>query len=512
MPIAYEGSSHFVAVRRVALHWRPAAWVFGVCFGLTLLISLLLPSKYQAHLKILVRNEPADLAPVGDRQNEVSDTEVNTEIQLLTSEDVLRKVVRDQGLAEGASARWQPVQRREETALRHLERDLTVAAIRNANVIEATYESRDPHRAAEVLESLSRAYLASHQALSGSQQSYALFAELSAKNAGELAGAEAELASFRRQHSIITLPEQKSLALESIARLEARMDESTAAARKSEETAGRLRQEISALPATVERGRRSMPDQASAEQLGALLITLKNKRAEMVLRYRPEDRNVRELDAQIAQTASALDTAEHTRAEEISTGANPALDAAQTQYVELIADQAGDQAEARETAQQLRVNQSKLAALDAQSATYDSLVRRVSELEALDATYRAKSRDARMAELAGSAALSEVAIVEEPVAPSLPSSPRRGLILAFGFVWSMLFAFATALGRDLWVERILSPFALEQAMGIPALAAVPMQAAVPGSGSGTGSGYGATFAALYLAMQRTPATSDRRSS
>jgi uncharacterized protein involved in exopolysaccharide biosynthesis len=223
----------------------------------------------------------------------------------------------------------------------------------------------------------------------------------------------------------------------------------------------------------------------------------------MVLRYRPEDRNVRELDTQIAQTQAALDTSQQTRAEEISMGANPALDTAQTQYVELIANEAGEQAEARETARQLRVNEAKLAALDAQSATYDNLARKVSDLAALDETYRAKSRDARMGELAESAGLSEVAIVEQPFPPNLPSSPKRGLILAFGFVWSILFAFATALGRDLWVERILSPFALEQTMGIPSLAAVPMQAQAPS--------YGSTFPALYLAMQRTPATSDRRS-
>jgi len=503
MPIAYEGSSHFVVVRRVALHWRPAAWVFAACFGLTILISVLLPAKYQAHLKILVRNERADLSPAGDKQNEVSDTEVNTEIQLLTSEDVLRKVVREQGLSDVSGMRRQPPQRREESALRHLERDLTVAAIRNSNIIEATYESRDPQRAANVLQSLSREYMASHRALGGADQSYALFEQLSAKYAAELAGAEAELANFRRQHTIVALPEQKSLALQNIARLNARADESAASARKSEETASQLNQEISALPVSVERGRRSIPNQASAEQMSALLITLKNKRAEMVLRYRPEDRNVRELDTQIAQTQAALDTSQQTRAEEISMGANPALDTAQTQYVELIANEAGEQAEARETARQLRVNEAKLAALDAQSATYDNLTRKVSDLAALDETYRAKSRDARMGELAESAGLSEVAIVEQPFPPNLPSSPKRGLILAFGFVWSILFAFATALGRDLWVERILSPFALEQTMGIPSLAAVPMQAQAPS--------YGSTFPALYLAMQRTPATSDRRS-
>jgi uncharacterized protein involved in exopolysaccharide biosynthesis len=94
-------------VRSLMRRWKPAVQVFAASFTVILLLAILLPSRYVSHLKILVKNERANsLINVGQQTqgvlylNEVSEARINTEIELLNSGDLLRKVVQRCGLAD----------------------------------------------------------------------------------------------------------------------------------------------------------------------------------------------------------------------------------------------------------------------------------------------------------------------------------------------------------------------------------------------------------------------------
>ena len=212
---------------------------------------------------------------------------------------------------------------------------------------------------------------------------------------------------------------------------------------------------------------------------------------------------MKELDTQIEQTRAALAAANGSKAEEISMGADPAVDSARGEYLRVAADEVGSQAQTREFARQLAANRSRLRALDAQSVAYKDLQRKVAELEELDDNYRKKAEDARMAEQLDEGSISNLAIVEQPFQPSMPSSPKRGLILGVGFLWSLALALAVANVRELFTGRIHTPFELALASGMPVLAAVPECAEPPQ--------YDGSFPALYVAMQRNTITHERRS-
>ena len=496
-----DQNSLFLLTSRVFSRWRPALLVFSVSLLLVAAIAFLLPSRYESHLKVVVKNERVDPVIGADKQtqsvlyvNEISEARINTEIQLLLSEDVLREVVANAQLAEIAELAKEPRSRRDALALQKLKKDLVVTAIRNSNVIEATYESKSPARAEDVLHQLSQAYMHSHRQVHGVPGSYEFFRQVSDTYSTELGAAENELSVFRAKHHIVTLPEQKSLALTNIARLEAQMQETTASAEKDGRSASELKRAMAALPENVERSRRAMPNQTLTERLNTTLIDLRNKRTQASFRYQPEDRVVRELDAQIAQTSEALAMSKEATAQEVSTGANPALDFARSEYVRASAEQAGDQAKARELSRQLSGDRASLAQLDGQSVEYQNLMRRVSDMEELDQTYRKRADDARLAEMLDEQRISNLSVIEEPFEPQLPSSPKRGLILALGFIWSLVLACGTALGLEFATERVHTPYALEQATGTPVLATVPPHAIAPS--------YGGAFPSLYLAMQR----------
>jgi uncharacterized protein involved in exopolysaccharide biosynthesis len=497
----YRRPSRLHILRRVNSRWKPPVAVFLVMFGLVVLLAVMLPNQYQSSLKLLVRNERMNPIVSVDQQtqgilyvDDVSESRINTEIELLTSDDVLRQVVAtchlDQFVSSSKSQRT-----RQDLALKKLEKDLTVSVAHKSNIIEATYASKDPQRSAAVMRSLSNAYMASHQRLQGSPDSFNFFRTTYEKYSSDLHDAEAKLAAFRQTHHMVAVPEQESMVLEHVTGIEKSLGESSAAVSKAAQESAKLEQVMKATPATIESERRSLPNQAEMEQLGTLLITLQNKRIEAVQRYRPDDRIVQELDAQIGQTEAALNAANTHSAQEVATGANPTLLSAQSEYIKASTEVAGDSAQTRELSDQLRANRAILYSLDAQTEPYSDLDRQVKHLQDLTEFYKKKSDEAQVNDLLDAQGISNVTVAEAPTVSTLPSSPNRSLIVALGFVWSLLIAGATGFGMNLMNEEIATPFELEQVAGLPLLAAIPAHALAPSCGG--------AFPAVYMSMQRS---------
>ena len=73
----------------------------------TAIVTYLLPNKYESRMKILVKNQRVDVAITPEAtavappvESEVSESQINSEIELLTSRDLLTQVVTECGLAK----------------------------------------------------------------------------------------------------------------------------------------------------------------------------------------------------------------------------------------------------------------------------------------------------------------------------------------------------------------------------------------------------------------------------
>ena len=489
------------SVRRVAAHWRPAMLAFVVMFGFIASVALILPNQYQSRVKILVKNARVNPMVSLDQQtqgvlyvDEVSEARINTEIELITSADVLQQVVTRCHLEDFVKPSVRDMAEREGLELRQLQKDLTVSAVRKSDIIEVAYRSPDARRSATVVAALADVYLQAHLKLHGSPGSSKFFQELSATYAAELAATEAELAQFRQTHHIVALPEEKSLALQQSTELEKSLAASTAQARREEAAADHLERAVGSLSPMIEKERRSLPNQNSSEQLSVLLLGYKNKRTEALQRYMPEDRIVKELDAQITQTEDALATARQGDAQEITSGSNPTLLSAQDQYVHSSADAHADIAQSQELSRELGTNRARLMALDRATVPYEQLERRTKQLQELADFYKKKGDEAQVNDLLDNQRISNVTIAEHPLQAEAASSPKRGLILSLGFLWSLLLAAGTAFLADLLNERVFTPYELEQVPGLPLLASLPSLALAPS--------FNGAFPAVYLSMKR----------
>ena len=197
--------------------------VAGVATG-----TFLMPRQYDAHMKILVKNERAEMVVTTNSNSgssnpgEVSEAEINTEIELLGSRNLLEEVVTKtglQGATDSSPSRAQSLAI--EKAVLKLQRSLKISPVRKANIIDVEYASTDPHLAAAVLRQLSESYLEAHLRVHGTPGTYEFFASQTARYRNDLQKAEQKLAEFRQTDNIVMLAQQKETMLQKASETEA---------------------------------------------------------------------------------------------------------------------------------------------------------------------------------------------------------------------------------------------------------------------------------------------------
>src|SRR5438094_3485430 len=165
--VAARGSLNSPTLRDVAAVFfrqkRLLAISFAVIATAGVLYSALFPS-YKAEMKVLLRRGRIDpaVSPIltaspAFQHDEIAEEELNSEVELLRDEDLLRQVVLDTGLGQKT---WvsiltrQNFEERTEKAVRRLADKLQVQPVRKSRLITVSYSSSDATRPAAVLRSL----------------------------------------------------------------------------------------------------------------------------------------------------------------------------------------------------------------------------------------------------------------------------------------------------------------------------------------------------------------------
>ena len=123
--------------------------------------------KYESRMKFLIKNMRAD-APVTTTNNqsadtnEISESQITSEMELLKSRDLLKDVVKMTNLARFEAKGREATDVDVEKAVYRLEKDLVLSPVKKASIIEVSYSSTSPETAALVLNKLSELYLEKH--------------------------------------------------------------------------------------------------------------------------------------------------------------------------------------------------------------------------------------------------------------------------------------------------------------------------------------------------------------
>jgi|SRR5450631_597941 len=408
--------------------------VFLFVFVASMLVSLLLPPRFSSSMKILIRTAPSDLVAAPERADNstlgrVSEAEVNSEVELLTSYGLIRSVV-VQCRLDKAEFLFRPDDEAAiEHAVRRLSKSLQVTPIRRANIIEVEYTGKSPALAASVLRALSEGYLEAHLRAQSTPGSYSFFSGQAMHYLEELQQAEDQLAVFTRRENAPNLEQQRTLLTQSLA-------DQRYALQQTEATRAQLQQEVSQGEMTAKRidqrlitQRRSIPNQYSVDHLTTLLAELNNRRAMQISKFRDDDEFIKETDAEIAQTKHALEMANSALVYEEATDVNPVLENVQSGLETRRVELAGLRAKEGALRQQISENTIRLNHLTDMAGQFNALSIAVQRVRENYTEYAKRREEARVSELLDQNKITNVVVtqppnrVKHPRAISLPRQP-----------------------------------------------------------------------------------------
>lgn len=429
---------------------------------------------WEAETTLLVKSNRTDLVMSpenGTEQTraETTEAEIATEVQLLGSRELLRQVVLNAHLAPDNS---EPAI---DKAVAKLASKLKISPVLRSDMIQVKYSSHDPQQTALVLRTLSDAYMERHLQLHSNPASYDFFSQQADLYARQLQQAHDKLLAFQQKTKIVLLPEQKDIVLRKLLDLQSSIRDAEATRRETEKKMRDLTGQIDHMNPRITTQSRRLPNQESVEKLNTMLVELQNKRTEALVKFRPEDRIIRELDQQIANTRAALERAGSMEATEEATDVNPLRQNLETDLAHAEAQETGLNGRLEELSKQVLDYRGQLDQLESGTSDDQNLMREVKEAEDNYLLYARKREEARIAHALDVRKVANVAVVDPPRVPAVPLSKLRPPVVAAFFLSNMLILVGAYIS-DRLRRFVNTPSEAEVVSGLAVLGTVPYRA------------------------------------
>jgi uncharacterized protein involved in exopolysaccharide biosynthesis len=472
-----------LSLREVAVVIFRHKWIILLTFITTaiasLVLALYLPDQYESQLKILVKKNRTEAPITAERtdtsfdSNEISESEINSEISLLKSRDLLEQVVKNTQLAKTEKVP-EPTEQDIEKTIYQLEKDLQIALVKKANIIEVKYTSKSPEVAAKVLENLSELYLDKHIKLHKTPGSYEFFKEQATQYEKNLREAENKYSSFQKKKGVVALAQQKDLGLSKFMETQARLNDLDGQIKETDKRIAEIQNQLAGMQSRISTQSRVLPNQQSVERFNTMLVELKNQRIKLLTKYQPEDRLVKEVDEQIRLTNEALAKASQTTFSEQASDINPLRQTLESELNKARIDQAGRYPLRENLASQVSQYKEQLEQLKASTTVDGDLSRQVKKAEDSYKLYAQKQEESRISDELDKQKISNVSILEAPTVPRVPTKTNRPLTALLGAAMGLLLGIGCAITTEFFRETVHSARELEALTGMPVIATVSL--------------------------------------
>jgi len=495
-----SGESFHVTVRDAVAplfrQRRVALMIFcGVFLG-AVLSAFLMPRTYEAEMEILLNRDRVDAAvtpnldaePATTQVAPVTEEDLNSEVELLKSRDLLASVVTACGLdVEGSSSRWRRTlegwsdivrggkpspETRLAGAVTALQNKLIVDPLKKTTLIRVTYASRDPEQAARVLQTLGKLYEEKHAAVHRPTGTFSFF-DLEAEHyQNELAAYEARLTGFSTEKGLVDAAIQKQFLLQEISQAQSQLDQDRAAAYAAQQRSLDLKLQEAALPERQTTLIRRADNGELLAQLRSTLLSLELKHTEMLTKYAPQYPLVQELESQIASAKQAIAEAEQSPIEETTTDRTPTQDWMATELAKAEADRATLKAKIAATTGTVHRYAKTAEELTEEAATQGDLTRDVKEAENNYLLYLRKREEARISDALDRERIVNVSIAEAATVPAL-ATLHLGWLLIAGFFAAGTLSVGAAYTLDRIDPSFRTPDELGRYLDVKVLASIP---------------------------------------
>lgn len=454
------------ALHAVFRRWKLIA---GAYLGIVLMAIFgvfVIPPTYRAAGKILFTTDRADISTSADRgtelvrTNQVSEGEMNSQLQILRSRELIDSVLADMqppkqedetprdgswlaralhapiAVARTAYKRLHglddldtlrsddPMYWQAQGVLDHLE----TSNQQPSSIVDVAFVSSDPAWAQDFVNRLMRAYVEHHAEMQQISQAQDFFNQQSELLRQKLNASEADLQKARERAG--SLAGQQAEVHERLNEFNADLSRARIARVEQEQRVVFLEQ---TLGNAKKSGRVATPE----------LLELEAKRAELIGKYKPDSERVRAIDSQIERLRRALsgyDSVTPTAgSEEASTG------------TDLVASRASLAAlKGREDALARAAEEYRRQAefLDSQSFDLARIERQVKLDEETYTSYVRSAEQSRLSNAMEQSKLLRLRIIEPAALPLQAIAPKKGQIVAFALIGGLILSLGLGLARD----------------------------------------------------------------
>ena len=449
-----------IVVRR----WRIILGVFVSVVAIAATWIMLLPPQYRAAAKVLLTTDRVAISTSSDRPTElvrtteVAENELNSQLEILQSRDLIEEVLNGLGVPaveasadhdsstffttivnfprdflHAAFARFKNADATEPSsplywAVLGALKGLEATHIKNTNVVEVAFTGPDPRWASEFVNRLTTAYVERYARLQRITEAEDFFTQQSQLLQKKLAESEAALRALREKAG--TLAGQQSEVHDRLNEFGADLARTKIARAEQEE---RL--------AFLERMRASAGKEAGIAT--PELLALEARRADLLGRYRSDSERVRDVEDQIKRLRDAI--ASYGTITAAPNAASPANGA------DIIGTRASVAAlKGREEAltRQHEEYRRQAELLDSQSVDLARLERQVKLDEEAYLSYVRTAEQSRLSTALEHSKLLRLTILEPATPPLEPTGPTHGRMLSFALVGGLILGMGAGFARD----------------------------------------------------------------
>ena len=464
----------------------------GVFFGcflavfLSVMLYTMFAPGYQAHMKVLVRRGRADPlmtpqanAPTEFQRNDITEEELNSEVELLRDEEMLRKVVEATGLAENNS--FHIFQRDDQNvrvahAVRRMGRHLKAEPIRKTNLIAVSYDSGDPALAARVLNNLAVAYVEKHTEVHRPSGEFKFFEQQTVDYGRRLQEAEFQLLDFTRDQGVVSAALERDIALQKLSEAEVNSLQLRLAIAETEHRMRTLQADMPSIPERTTTQVRIADNPQLLEKLKSKLLELQLNRTGLLTKYEPSYRLVQEVEQQIAETRQSIAAERLTPTREETTEKDLNHEWVRQETEKASVELSGLRARAALDERQLAHSRRQARQLGQDAITQQDLLRTMKAAEENYLLYVRKREEARIGDALDERGILNVIVAEPPTVPALPKHSLLTVALA-GVVLAGLLSTGVSFARDYLDPAFRTPEEVVACLRTPVLASLPREVA-----------------------------------
>jgi uncharacterized protein involved in exopolysaccharide biosynthesis len=461
---------------------RVFVWVSAVVFGAAVLYAIT-GTKYQANMKILVRRGRAD-APVSAGENApldltrmaVTEEELNSEVELLRDEEVLRKVVEKTGIGRSDWLEFlrfgETNDKQVERAVRRLARNLKVEPVKKTNLIAVSYAAGDPQGAAKVLGAVANVYLEKHMEVHRPSGEFRFYEQQMGESRRQLEESKRKLLQFTKGHGVVAAAQQRDLALQKLSEVDASARQTRIELAAMRRRVAELGIQLGQLPERTTTQRRTADNPELLKALKAGLLDLQLKHTELLTKYEPSHRLVKQIEQQIAQAQTAIAGENLSPVRDETTDQNTQYEWAKSELERSQVELKGLESREAATSAQEAAYRGVAEKFGEDAVTQDDLLSSEKAAEEIYLLYVKKQEEARMNDALDERGIVNVAIAEDPVAPALPVW-SAWMVLAVGLIASGVAGTGAAFAADYVNPAFRDPDDLAAYLNAPVLASLP---------------------------------------